>query len=88
VPIGGPCREGAIVDISGDMDDWTGIKPHHITAGVEVKKGDILIYNTGWHRFYNGCGEEDEERALEQQAQPDADADDVPPGQERGCARS
>jgi kynurenine formamidase len=62
VPIDKLCREGVIVDISEDMDDWTVIKPEHITSRVEVKKGDILLYHTGWQRFYNGRPEEDEER--------------------------
>ena len=29
---------------------------------MEVKKGDILIYHTGYHRYFNGAPEEDEER--------------------------
>ena len=62
VPLDTLCREGVIVDISEDMDDWTVIKPEHITSRVEVKKGDILLYHTGWQRFYNGREEEDEER--------------------------
>lgn len=62
VPLDTLCREGVIVDISADMDDWTVIKPEHITSRVEVKKGDILLYHTGWQRFYNGRPEEDEER--------------------------
>jgi kynurenine formamidase len=33
-----------------------------ITSRTEVKKGDIVIYHTGWHRFFNGGSEEDEER--------------------------
>lgn len=62
VPLDTLCREGVIVDISDEMEDWSVIKPHHITDRVEVKKGDILIYHTGWHRYYNGGPEEDEER--------------------------
>jgi kynurenine formamidase len=62
VPLDRLCREGVIVDISEDMDDWTVIKPEHITSRVEVKKGDILLYHTGWQRFYNGREAEDEER--------------------------
>ena len=63
VPLDTLCREGVIVDISEDMDDWTVIKPEHITStAIEVKKGDILLYHTGWHRYYNGRPEEDEER--------------------------
>jgi kynurenine formamidase len=62
VPLDRLCREGVIVDISDQMEDWTVITPEMITSKVEVKKGDILIYHTGWHRFFNGCSEEDEER--------------------------
>jgi arylformamidase len=56
------CREGVIVDISDEMHDWAVIKPHHITDRAEVRKGDILIYHTGYHRYFNGSSDEDEER--------------------------
>jgi kynurenine formamidase len=62
VPLDVLCREGVIVDISEEMHDWAVIKPHHITDRIEVKKGDILIYHTGYHRYFNGRPEEDEER--------------------------
>jgi kynurenine formamidase len=62
VPLDVLCREGVIVDISDEMEDFTVIKPSMITERVEVKKGDILIYHTGYHRYYNGSPEEDEER--------------------------
>ena len=54
IPLDTLCREGVIVDISDEMEDWTVIKPKHITDRVEVKKGDILLYHTGYHRYYNG----------------------------------
>ena len=38
------------------------ITPEMITSRMEVRKGDILIYNTGYHRYFNGGPEEDEER--------------------------
>lgn len=62
VPLDTLCREGVIVDISDLMEDWAVIKPSMITNRAEVKKGDILIYHTGYHRYYNGGPEEDEER--------------------------
>ena len=62
VPLDVLCREGVIVDISDAMEDWTVIKPSHITDRAEVRKGDILLYHTGYHRYYNGASEEDEER--------------------------
>ena len=37
------------------------IKPK-ISPTAEVRKGDILIYHTGYHQYFNGGPEEDEER--------------------------
>jgi kynurenine formamidase len=62
VPLDRLFGEGVIVDVSEEMHDWAVIKPHHITDRIEVRKGDILIYHTGYHRYYNGGPEEDEER--------------------------
>jgi kynurenine formamidase len=62
VPMSRLFREGVVVDISDEMHDWAVIKPHHITDRVEVKRGDILIYHTGYSRYFNGGPEEDEER--------------------------
>lgn len=62
VPITQLCREGVIVDISDECDDFSIITPKMITDRAEVKKGDILIYNTGYHKYFNGGPEEDEER--------------------------
>lgn len=33
-----------------------------ITDRVEVKMGEILLYHTGWHRYFNGQPDEDEIR--------------------------
>jgi kynurenine formamidase len=62
IPLERLCREGVIVDISDEMEDWSIITPEQITSRMEVKKGDILIYHTGWHRYFNGGSAEDEER--------------------------
>ena len=62
VPLETLCREGVVVDLSDIMEDWGIIRPKDITDRVEVRKGDILLINTGWHRFFNGAPEEDEER--------------------------
>jgi kynurenine formamidase len=62
IPLDRLCREGVIVDLSDAMHDWAVIKPSTITDRAEVKKGDILLYHTGYHRYYNGSPEEDEER--------------------------
>lgn len=55
-------REGVIVDISAAVSDWDEIKPEHITEQVEVRKGDVLIYYTGFSRYYTGGPEQDTER--------------------------
>jgi kynurenine formamidase len=62
VPLERLCREGVIVDISAELEDWSVITPEMITSRIEVRKGDILLYHTGWHRYFNGGAEEDEER--------------------------
>ena len=62
IPLGRLLGEGVVVDISEDMHDWAVITPEHITSRADVRKGDILIYHTGYSRFFNGGPEEDEER--------------------------
>jgi kynurenine formamidase len=62
VPLDRLCREGVIVDISDECDDFSIITPKMITDRAEVKKGDILIYNTGYHRYFNGAPAENEEK--------------------------
>lgn len=54
--------EGVIVDLSDVVSDWSLIRSEHITRKMKVREGDILVYHTGWHRFYNDCAEEDEVR--------------------------
>ena len=62
LPLDRLCREGVIVDISDAVSDWDEIKPKHITDRMEVKRGDILIYYTGWARLYQGQPEQNLER--------------------------
>ena len=53
-------HEGVIVDVSDTCgEDWAVIRPHHITDKVEVKKGDVLIVHTGYHKYYTGQPQED-----------------------------
>ena len=51
VPITQLCREGVIVDISDEMRRLLDHHAEEITDRAEVKKGDILIYNTGYHKL-------------------------------------
>ena len=51
---------GAIADVSEVAgSDWDVIEPHHITDQIEVRKGDILIIHTGYHRYYQGQPQQD-----------------------------
>jgi kynurenine formamidase len=54
--------EGVIVDISDCVGDWDIITPEMLTSKVPVKKGDILIYYTGYKRYYPGYETEDKPR--------------------------
>jgi kynurenine formamidase len=62
IPLSTLVGEGVIVDLSDVVSDWSLIRPEHLTRKVKIREGDILIYHTGWHRFYNGCAKEDEVR--------------------------
>ena len=51
IPLTDLCGEGVIVDISDAVSDYSLYTPKMITERVEVKEGDILIINTGYHRY-------------------------------------
>ena len=51
VPLTDLCGEGVVVDISDLMSDYALYTPEMITSRATVKKGDILIINTGYHRY-------------------------------------
>ena len=55
--------EGVVVDISDAVGEWDVIRPEHITERAEVRTGDILIYYTGWSRYYE-FGETPDERMF------------------------
>jgi kynurenine formamidase len=42
--------EAVVVDLSAELSDYDLITPDMITAKVSIKKGDILIINTGYHK--------------------------------------
>ena len=56
--------DGVIIDISDEVGDWDIIKPEHFTKKIEIRPGDILIYHTGYHHYYTGEPEQDEERYM------------------------
>ncbi len=53
---------GAVVDISDEVGDYDLYTPEMLTNRVEIKKGDILIINTGYHKYAWDKEESDEIR--------------------------
>lgn len=51
VPLSDLCGPGVVVDISDAVSDYSLYTPEMITERVTVKEGDILIINTGYHRY-------------------------------------
>ena len=51
VPLDEWVGQGVVVDISDCVSDYSLYTPKMITDRVEVKKGDILIINTGYNRY-------------------------------------
>ncbi len=51
IPLTELCGEGVVVDISDAVSDYSLYTPQMITDRVEVKEGDILIVNTGYHKY-------------------------------------
>lgn len=51
IPPGDLCGEGVIVDISDAVSDYGLYTPEMITERVDVKEGDILLINTGYHSY-------------------------------------
>lgn len=64
LPLDRLCREGVIVDISDVVGAWDEITPEHITDKIDVRRGDIVLYHTGFARHYQGGAEEDLERYM------------------------
>lgn len=51
IPLKELCGPGVVVDISDAVSDYSLYTPEMITSRANVKKGDILIINTGYHRY-------------------------------------
>ena len=55
---------GVIVDLTEEMDDCAAYTPKMIEDRVEVRDGDLLVLNTGWHRFAQFGETPNEERYI------------------------
>jgi len=51
IPLSDLSGEGVVVDISSDVSDYSLYTPDMITSKVDVKQGDILVINTGYHKY-------------------------------------
>ena len=64
VPLEEWCGPGVIVDISDEVGDYDLYSPDMLMKKAEIKKGDILIINTGYHRYSWDQPEADELRYM------------------------
>jgi arylformamidase len=51
IPLTELCGPGVIVDLSDVVSDYSLYSPEMITDRVQVNEGDILIINTGYHKY-------------------------------------
>jgi len=51
IPLTDLCGQGGVVDISDAVSDYSLYTPEMITSRATVRNGDILILNTGYHRY-------------------------------------
>src|SRR5512139_3014024 len=51
IPLKDLCGPGVVVDISDTVSDYSIITPEMLQKKAEVKPGDILIINTGYHKY-------------------------------------
>ncbi|WP_303773688.1 cyclase family protein [Anaerolinea thermophila] len=51
IPLSDLCGPGVIVDISDMVSDYSIYTPEMIMKKADVRPGDILIINTGYHRY-------------------------------------
>ena len=65
--------EAAIVDLSDIAEDYGIYTPQDVMDRVEVKKGDILIINTGYHKYGWDQPEADERRYMLRHPGPSMD---------------
>ena len=62
--------DGVIVNLSDMLDELDIFHPKDIEERVEVRKGDILFINTGWHRYSFLADEGDEEKYIHRHPGP------------------
>ena len=73
VPLEEWIGSAAVVDISQEMGDYDLYTPELLMSKVEIKKGDILIINTGYHRYSWDQPQSDEVRYFVKHPGPSPD---------------
>jgi len=51
VPLNEWIGQGVVVDISGEVGDYGLYSPEMLMSKADIRKGDILIINTGYHKY-------------------------------------
>jgi kynurenine formamidase len=54
--------DGIVVDLRGEVSDFDIITPAMVEKKSEVREGDILILNTGWHKYHWMAEKKNEEK--------------------------
>ncbi len=73
VPLNEWVGPGVVVDISQDVGDYDLYSPEMLMKRAEIKQGDILIINTGYHRYAWDQPESDEVRYFVRHPGPNPD---------------
>jgi len=73
VPINDWIGQGVVVDISDEVSDYSLYTPEMLMKKADIRKGDILIINTGYNRYGWDQPESDEFRYFVRHPGPSAD---------------
>ena len=73
VPLNEWVGPGVVVDISDEVGDYDLYTPEMLMKKAEIREGDILIINTGYHRYAWDQPESDELRYMVKHPGPSAD---------------
>jgi len=73
VPINDWIGQGVVVDISDEVSDFSLYSPEMLMKKADIHEGDILIINTGYHRYSWDQPESDEVRYFVRHPGPSPD---------------
>ncbi|HOW27378.1 MAG TPA: cyclase family protein [Elusimicrobiota bacterium] len=76
VPLEELCGDAVVVDISDAVSDYSLYTPDMLMKRAKIKKGDILIINTGYHRYSWDQPHSDEVRYMVKHPGPSPDFPD------------